>query len=204
MFHSFQFAFQSFVVPHMRTHEALPEFAVVGDLPLARSAIVMRKGSSPLSSASFSMRFSSLMTFVPCPLLELPYLGKEKIIEVQRRCAHLSGDTITLGSEPRLRSASARGTNTQPVSRAYSRMLAWTVLCSVGVDIFFPSYLINHQKDRNQLHKWLVARRLRRTDAWQLQNVKIPWRREHQPSLDSVARVFVLPFQQYGGKLPFG
>ena len=119
----------------MRTHEALPEFAVVGDLPLARSAIVMRKGSSPLSSASFSMRFSSLMTFVPCPLLELPYLGKEKIIEVQRRCAHLSGDTITLGSEPCLRSASALSTNVRPISCAYSRMRAWTVLCSVGVGI---------------------------------------------------------------------
>ena len=83
----------------MSTHEALSEFVVVGDLPLARSAIVMRKGSSPLSSASFSMRFTRLMTFVPCPLLELPYLGKEKIVEVQRRLAHLSGDTADSGLE---------------------------------------------------------------------------------------------------------
>ena len=75
-------------------------FVVVGDLPLARSAIVMRKESSPLSSTSFSMRFTRLMTFVPCPLLELPYLVKEKIVEVQRRLAHLSGDTVILGSQP--------------------------------------------------------------------------------------------------------
>ena len=83
----------------MRAHEALPEFAVVGDLPLARSAIAMRKESSPLSSASFSMRLTRLMTFVPCSLLELLYLGKEKIVEVQRRLTHLSGDTADSGLE---------------------------------------------------------------------------------------------------------